>query len=108
MLGLDFTALAAELVERPYIAVGAIALLGLSALAATSTRWSMRRLGKGWKKLHRMVYPILLIVLLHMLWVVRSDAERWALYAMVAAVLLLARVPPIERRLAGRNGAKRA
>lgn len=108
LLGLDFTALAAELVERPYIAVGAIALLGLSALAATSTRWSMRRLGKGWKKLHRMVYPILLIVLLHMLWVVRSDAERWALYAMVAAVLLLARVPPIERRLAGRNGAKRA
>ncbi len=108
LLGLDFTALAAELVDRPYIAVGAIALLGLSALAATSTRWSMRRLGKGWKKLHRMVYPILLIVLLHMLWVVRSDAERWALYAMVAAVLLLARVPPIERRLAGRNGAKRA
>ena len=108
LLGLDVTALAAELVERPYIAVGAIALLGLSALAATSTRWSMRRLGKGWKKLHRMVYPILLIVLLHMLWVVRSDAERWALYAMVAAVLLLARVPPIERRLAGRNGAKRA
>ncbi|MCI0919278.1 protein-methionine-sulfoxide reductase heme-binding subunit MsrQ [Pseudomonas stutzeri] len=108
LLGLDFTALAAELVDRPYIAVGAIALLGLSALAATSTRWSMRRLGKGWKKLHRMVYPILLIVLLHMLWVVRSDAERWALYAMVAAVLLLARVPLIERRLAGRNGAKRA
>ena len=108
LLGLDFTALAAELVELPYIAVGAIALLGLSALAATSTRWSMRRLGKGWKKLHRMVYPILLIVLLHMLWVVRSDAERWALYAMVAAVLLLARVPPIERSLAGRNGAKRA
>ncbi|QUE76959.1 protein-methionine-sulfoxide reductase heme-binding subunit MsrQ [Stutzerimonas stutzeri] len=108
LLGLDFTALAAELVDRPYIAVGAIALLGLSALAATSTRWSMRKLGKGWKKLHRMVYPILLIVLLHMLWVVRSDAERWALYAMVAAVLLMARVPLIERRLAGRNGAKRA
>lgn len=108
LLGLDFTALAAELVERPYIAVGAIALLGLSALAATSTRWSMRRLGKGWKKLHRMVYPILLIVLLHMLWVVRSDAERWALYAMVAAVLLMARVPLIERRLAGCNCAKRA
>ncbi len=107
LLGLDFTALAAELVDRPYIAVGAIALLGLSALAATSTRWSMRRLGKGWKKLHRMVYPILLIVLLHMLWVVRSDAERWALYAMVAAVLLLARVPPIERRLARRSGGNR-
>ncbi len=107
LLGLDFTALAAELVDRPYIAVGAIALLGLSALVATSTRWSMRRLGNGWKKLHRMVIPSLLIVLLHMLWVVRSDAERWALYAMVAAVLLLARVPPIERRLARRSGGNR-
>ncbi|WP_217475103.1 protein-methionine-sulfoxide reductase heme-binding subunit MsrQ [Stutzerimonas stutzeri] len=108
LLGLDFSALAAELAERPYILVGAMALLGLSSLAATSTRWSMRKLGKRWKKLHRLVYPSLLLVLLHMLWVVRSDAERWAVYATVATVLLLARIPLIERKLAGRNGAKRA
>lgn len=107
LLGLDFTGFTAELVERPYIAVGAIALLGLSALAATSNRWSMRRLGKRWKKLHRIVYPIVLIVLLHMLWVVRADAGRWALYATVAAVLLLARLPSVERKLAGRGMAKR-
>ncbi|WP_181298380.1 protein-methionine-sulfoxide reductase heme-binding subunit MsrQ [Pseudomonas sp. Q2-TVG4-2] len=107
LLGLDFTGFTAELVERPYIAVGAIALLGLSALAATSNLWSMRRLGKRWKKLHRIVYPIVLIVLLHMLWVVRADAGRCALYATVAAVLLLARLPPVERKLAGRGMAKR-
>ena len=100
LLGLDFSGLAAELIDRPYIAVGALALLGLSVLAATSTRWSMRKLGKRWKKLHRVVYPTLLIVLLHMLWVVRSDAGRWSLYASIAAVLLIARLPAVQRRLA--------
>ncbi|WP_417777362.1 protein-methionine-sulfoxide reductase heme-binding subunit MsrQ [Stutzerimonas xanthomarina] len=99
LLGLEFSDFAAELVERPYIAVGAIALMGLLTLAMTSTRWSMRKLGKRWKKLHRIVYLTLLVVLLHMLWVVRSDVGQWSLYATVAAILLAARVPAIERRL---------
>ncbi len=99
LLGLEFSEFAAELVERPYIALGAIALVGLLTLAMTSTRWSMRKLGKRWKKLHRIVYPTLLVVLLHMLWVVRSDAGQWSLYATVAAVLLASRVPCVERRL---------
>jgi sulfoxide reductase heme-binding subunit YedZ len=107
LLGLDFTGFTTELVERPYIAVGAIALLGLSTLAATSTRWSMRKLGKRWKKLHRIVYPIVLVVLLHMLWVVRADAGRWSLYATVAVVLLLLRLPFIERKLGGHGRVKR-
>ena len=108
LLGLDFTSFTAELVDRPYIAVGAIALLGLLALAATSTRWSMRKLGKRWKKLHRIVYLVLLIVLLHMLWVVRADAGRWSLYAIIAAALLLVRLPYIERKLGGFGRTKRA
>jgi len=96
LLGLDFAGFGDELVERPYIAVGAIALLGMLALALTSTRGSMRRLGKRWKKLHRLVYPILLTVLLHMLWVVRSDIGLWILYASIAAALLAARLPPFQ------------
>ena len=100
LLGLDFSSFGAELVERPYITVGAVALMGLLALAATSTRWSMRKLGRRWKQLHRLVYPVLLIVLLHMLWVVRADAGRWMLYASIAALLLLARLPAVAHRLA--------
>ncbi|WP_312450302.1 protein-methionine-sulfoxide reductase heme-binding subunit MsrQ [Stutzerimonas nitrititolerans] len=100
LLGLDFSSFGAELVERPYITVGAVALMGLLALAATSTRWSMRKLGRRWKQLHRLVYPVLLIVLLHMLWVVRADAGRWVLYASIAALLLLARLPAVAHRLA--------
>ncbi|HAW23214.1 MAG TPA: sulfoxide reductase heme-binding subunit YedZ, partial [Pseudomonas sp.] len=80
-----------------------IALVGLSALALTSTRWSMRKLGKRWKKLHRIVYPALVVALLHMLWVVRSDAGQWSLYATLAAILLAARVPAVERALVGIN-----
>lgn len=101
LLGLDFSSFGAELVERPYITVGAVALMGLLALAATSTRWSMRKLGRRWKRLHRLVYPVLLIVLLHMLWVVRADAGRWVLYASIAALLLLVRLPTVAHRLAG-------
>jgi len=101
LLGLDFSSFGAELVERPYITVGAAALMGLLALAATSTRWSMRKLGRRWKQLHRLVYPVLLIVLLHMLWVVRADAGRWVLYASIAALLLLVRLPTVAHRLAG-------
>jgi sulfoxide reductase heme-binding subunit YedZ len=107
LLGLDFTGFTAELVDRPYIAVGAIALLGLLALAATSTRWSMRKLGKRWKRLHRIIYPVLLIALLHMLWVVRADAGRWVVYATVATVLLSTRLPVIEKRLSMFGRAKR-
>ena len=103
LLGLQFGDFAAELVERPYIALGVIALVGLSALALTSTRWSMRKLGKRWKKLHRIVYPALVVALLHMLWVVRSDAGQWSLYATLAAILLAARVPAVERALVGIN-----
>lgn len=101
LLGLDFSSFGAELVERPYITVGAVALMGLLALAATSTRWSMRKLGRRWKQLHRLVSPVLLIVLLHMLWVVRADAGRWVLYASIAALLLLVRLPTVAHRLAG-------
>jgi len=100
LLGLDFSSFGAELVERPYITVGAVALMGLLALAATSTRWSMRKLGRRWKQLHRLVYPVLLLVLLDMMGVVRAHAGRWVLYASIAALLLLARLPAVAHRLA--------
>ena len=95
LLGAEFSRLPEELSERPYILVGALGLLGLTALAATSSRWSMRRLGKRWKTLHRLIYVIVIVVLLHMLWVVRADAGRWALYAGIAAILLVLRLPAV-------------
>ena len=107
ILGLDFAAIPHELLERPYIALGALGYLGLSALAATSTSWSMRRLGRRWKQLHRLTYLILVVVLLHMLWVVRADLLDWGLYAVIGGLLLLSRASRVQRWLGARQAARR-
>ncbi|WP_455807235.1 protein-methionine-sulfoxide reductase heme-binding subunit MsrQ [Pseudomonas fluorescens] len=99
ILGFDWSQLAVELRKRPYIIVGALGFLGLLALAVTSNRYSQRRLGLRWKKLHRLVYVILGLGLLHMLWIVRADLEEWAIYAFIGVVLLLLRIPPVMRRI---------
>ena len=99
ILGLDWGQLGVELVKRPYIIVGAMAFLGLLALAVTSNRYSQRRLGARWKKLHRLVYIVLGLGLLHMSWIVRADLKEWALYACLGALLLALRIPAIARRI---------
>jgi methionine sulfoxide reductase heme-binding subunit len=99
ILGFDWSQLVVELRKRPYIIVGALGFLALLALAVTSNRYSQRRLGMRWKKLHRLVYVILGLGLLHMLWIVRADLEEWAIYAFIGAVLLVLRVPPVTRRI---------
>jgi sulfoxide reductase heme-binding subunit YedZ len=85
--------------KRPYIIVGASGFLGLLALAVTSNRSSQRRLGVRWKKLHRLVYVILGLGLLHMLWIVRADLKEWAIYASIGVLLLVLRIPAIARRI---------
>ncbi|MBA1232828.1 protein-methionine-sulfoxide reductase heme-binding subunit MsrQ [Pseudomonas viridiflava] len=99
VLGLDFGQLGVELVKRPYIIVGALAFLCLLALAVTSNRYSQRRLGARWKKLHRLSYVVLGLGLLHMFWIVRADLKEWSLYAAIGAVLLILRIPMIARRI---------
>ncbi len=99
ILGFDWSQLTVELRKRPYIIVGALGFLGLLALAVTSNRYSQRRLGVRWKKLHRLVYVILGLGLLHMLWIVRADLEEWAIYAFIGVVLLVLRLPPVMRRI---------
>lgn len=106
ILGLDWGQLTVELRKRPYIIVGFIGFLGLLSLAVTSNRFSQRRLGARWRKLHKLVYVILGLGLLHFLWIVRADLKEWAVYASIGIGLLLLRVPGIERRiprLAGRK-----
>lgn len=107
ILGFDLGEIPKELLERPYIAVGALGYLALLVLAATSTHWSMRRLGKRWKQLHRQVYFITLIVLIHMLWVVRADLREWGLYAVIGGGLLLARTPWVQRRMVAKFAGRR-
>lgn len=99
LLGLDLQQLVSDLGKRPYIFVGAVAFAGLLILSLTSNRYSIRRLGRRWKLIHRSVYGILGLGLLHMLWVVRADMTEWAAYALVGAVLMGLRLPGVAKLL---------
>ena len=99
ILGFDWSQMGVELRKRPYIIVGALGFLCLLALALTSNRYSQRRLGSRWKKLHRLVYVVLGLGLLHMLWIVRADLKEWAVYASIGGLLLVLRLPPVTRRI---------
>ncbi|MGF6114556.1 protein-methionine-sulfoxide reductase heme-binding subunit MsrQ [Pseudomonas frederiksbergensis] len=99
ILGFDWSQLGVELRKRPYIIVGTLGFLCLLVLAVTSNRYSQRRLGSRWKKLHRLVYVILGLGLLHMLWIVRADLKEWAIYASIGALLIALRLPPVARRI---------
>jgi sulfoxide reductase heme-binding subunit YedZ len=77
-----------EIVKRPYITVGFTAWLLLVPLALTSTQAAIRRLGRNWAKLHRLVYVIAVLAVLHFWWLVKSDIREPALYAGILAVLL--------------------
>ena len=84
----DLSGIATEIVRRPFITVGFLAWLLLVPLAVTSTRGWMRRLGRNWGRLHRLIYPIGALVVLHFWWIVKSDWREPALYAGLLAVLL--------------------
>jgi methionine sulfoxide reductase heme-binding subunit len=77
-----------ELAERPYIAVGFAAWMLMAPLAVTSTRAMQRRLGKNWRRLHRLVYPAAVLGCLHLLWLARSDLTEALVYGVVFALLL--------------------
>lgn len=85
------------IVEKPYIFVGLTALIILVALAITSTKGWMKRLKKNWTRLHWLVYPAGILVVIHFLWQAKA-AEKFEpfVYAAIVTVLLLIRVPPIR------------
>jgi sulfoxide reductase heme-binding subunit YedZ len=89
---LDITAIGEDILKRPYITLGMAGLLMLLPLAVTSTRGMMRRLGKRWQKLHRLVYVIAIVAVWHFYWQVKLDTLDPTLYALVLVVLLGARV----------------
>jgi sulfoxide reductase heme-binding subunit YedZ len=85
----DLAAIAEDVVKRPYITVGFLAFLLLIPLAATSTHAMIRRLGaRRWQRLHRLVYAIGILVIVHYLWLVKADSTRPLGYAAILSVLL--------------------
>lgn len=88
LVGWRWDILLTELTERPYIVVGSLALLLLIPLTFTSTKAMQRRLGRRWKKLHSLIYPISLLAMLHFIWQIRSDFGQQLIFAILLAILL--------------------
>ena len=104
--GLQLNFIIPEFLQKYYLWAGLPALIILVALAATSFRWMMRRMGKNWKRLHRLIYLGAILVVLHLALVIKGDFFRlggdvWK--PIVAAILigglLIVRIPPIRRAL---------
>ena len=81
-----------EIVLRPFITIGMVAILLLIPLAVTSTRGMQRRLGRRWARLHRLVYPIAILGVWHYWWQVKADTREPMVYAGILAALLGFRV----------------
>ena len=96
-----------DIVERPYITLGFSGFVLMIPLALTSNRTSLLRLGKRWKTLHQLVYPILLLGVLHFIWLTRADYLEPGIYAIIAVILLLHRVLPVRRAVSRASPAGR-
>ncbi len=100
-MGFDWPAIVRDVAKRPFILVGMATFALLLLLAATSFNRAIRWLGaRQWQRLHRSVYLIALLALLHFFWMRagKNDFDEVALYAAIIAVLLLARVVRWLRR----------
>ncbi len=97
----DVAKVASEIVARIYLTIGFVALLGLLALGVTSTDGMVRRLGKGWKRLHRIVVPIALLGLVHFFLQSRLDVTEPTLMAGLLLWLLAWRTLPREMQASG-------
>jgi sulfoxide reductase heme-binding subunit YedZ len=91
--------IAEDIAERPFILVGFAAWVLLVPLAVTSTTGWIRRLGKRWRRLHRLVYAAAALGTLHFYWRIRADAREPLIFAGILAILLLVRIPSIQNRL---------
>ena len=97
----DWGAIARDILERPFITVGFAAFVLLIPLAATSNSFAIRRLGgRQWQSLHRSVYAIAIIAVVHFWWLVKADVLEPAIYALILAALLGVRAwwRELERR----------
>jgi len=86
--GFDFGEILKDVVKRPYITIGFLGLLLLIPLAITSTNKMMRRLGRRWQSLHRLIYVIAILGVWHFYWQVKKDIREPLIYVGIVAVLL--------------------
>jgi len=98
----DWPEIWADIVKRPFITLGMLAVIGLLPLAITSNRFSQRMLAGKWRKLHQLIYPISILAVLHFFWLVKADMLRPTILSLCLGLLLLYRL--VKRHHGRRNG----
>ncbi|MGJ8690136.1 MAG: sulfite oxidase heme-binding subunit YedZ [Gammaproteobacteria bacterium] len=92
LLQLRWSEIFEDIVERPYITVGFSAFILLMVLGVTSTKRMMRKLGRRWRQLHKLVYLINVLALIHLVWILRTDLAEAVIYGSILLPLLAYRV----------------
>jgi sulfoxide reductase heme-binding subunit YedZ len=90
----DMAKVAKDIFKRPFITVGFSAFVLLWPLALTSTSAMQRRLGRAWVRLHKLVYVIVALGVVHFWWLVKRDVTEPAIFALVVLALFAARLAP--------------
>jgi sulfoxide reductase heme-binding subunit YedZ len=109
----DFQAIAKDIIKRPYVTAGFTSLVLMVPLAITSTSGMIRRLGRRWQQLHRLVYVVAIAGVIHFYWLVKADIRRPVTYGSVLALLLGYRlvaklIPVLSGRISSTPSALRA
>jgi sulfoxide reductase heme-binding subunit YedZ len=95
----DVQSIIKDVIKRPFITVGFLAFVLLIPLAVTSNNYLTRKLGaKRWQALHRLVYPICILGVVHYWWLVKRDLTQPIIYAVIVAAFLIARLIWRNRR----------
>ena len=96
--GFDLDLLGQAIFDQRYVLVGFAAGLLLLLLAITSTRSWQKRLGKNWKRLHRLVYLAGILAIVHFVWLAKDNREPLR-YGAVVALLLIVRIPGLRKAI---------
>ena len=107
----DFHRIVQDIIKRPYVTVGFTSFVLMIPLAVTSTTAMIRRLGKRWQQLHRLVYIAAIGGVIHFYWLVKADIRRPLQYGAVLALLLgyrllAKRIPLLSLPLSSKAAAK--
>ena len=103
--GLSWTWISSDLVEKPYIYVGTLALVIMTVLAITSTKSMMRRLGNRWKPIHRLMYLAVIGILAHLWWQIKDDISLAVYFSLLLVPLLIIKIPslPLYKKYFNKN-----
>jgi sulfoxide reductase heme-binding subunit YedZ len=96
---LNINLIGKAVIEKPFIVLGSISILILSALTITSTKKWMARLGKKWTQLHRLVYLVGILIMIHYIWALKAINLLPIILSLLLAIFLLVRIPVIRKKL---------